>query len=244
MPELFPVSEHVPDGETPTIGVLAVQGDVREHLRAIEAVGAQSAVVRRTEDLAGIDGLIIPGGESTAIMNLLNVFGMLEPIQAQVKAGLPVYGSCAGMILLADRIVGGTIGQTGIGGMDATVRRNAFGRQVDSFEVDLTMAFPSIESGEITQSGPIRTVFIRAPWVEQAAPEVEVLAQIPQHDAHGNPLPEAAVGKVVAARQGNLLVTAFHPEVTGDHRVHQLFLDIVQAAKSAKGIKRPLLRDI
>jgi len=228
MSELFPISAS-PANDGPVIGVLAVQGDVREHIRAIEACGgtggARATVVRKPEDLAQIDGLIIPGGESTAIWKLLEVFDMVEPIRARMAAGMPVYGSCAGMILLADRIVGGIVGQEGIGGMDATVRRNAFGRQVDSFEVDLNLA-------EIANPAePIRTVFIRAPWIEEVGEEVEILARIPKLDAHGNPLPEAAVGKVVAARQGPLLVTAFHPEVTGDHRVHELFLELVDAAR-------------
>lgn len=171
-------------------------------------------------------GFIIPGGESTAIFKLLDVFDMVEPIRQRITDGMPAYGSCAGMILLADRIEGGIKDQVGIGGMDATVRRNAFGRQVDSFEVDLTM------SGITDPSSGIRTVFIRAPWMEQVGPEVGVLARIPQKDVHGNALPEAAVGKVVAARQRNLLVTAFHPEVTGDHRVHDLFVDMVRRARS------------
>ena len=228
MPDLFPISgSALPDANAPTIGVLAVQGDVREHLRAIEASGAAATVVRKPEDLAKIDGLIIPGGESTAIFKLLEVFDMVEPIRQRLKEGMPAYGSCAGMILLADRIEGGIAGQVGIGGMDVTVRRNAFGRQVDSFEVDLTLS-------EIRDSQtPSRTVFIRAPWIEQAGPEVEVLARIPQHDVTGNILPPAAVGKIVAARQGQLLVTAFHPEVTGDHRVHDLFVAMVREANFA-----------
>ena len=240
MPYLFPVSPaSMHDGAAPTIGVLAVQGDVREHLRAIEAAGANAAVVRRTEDLAAVDGLIIPGGESTAIMNLLRVFDMVEPIRERIAAGMPAYGSCAGMILLADRIVGGIEGQQGVGGMDATVRRNAFGRQVDSFEVDLQMNIPpvttpAVEPVEAIGAPPIRTVFIRAPWIEQAGPEVEVLAAIPTHDSAGHPLPEAAVGKVVAARQGNLLVTAFHPEVTGDMRVHELFVNMVKGQPATR----------
>jgi 5'-phosphate synthase pdxT subunit len=210
----------------PIIGVLAVQGDVREHIKALEASGAQSVPVRYAQDLDNIDGMVLPGGESTAIFNLLEVFHMLEPIQTRVNNGMPVYGSCAGMILLANQIVGGKAGQIGIGGMDATVRRNAFGRQVDSFEVDLIM------QGIYDAATPIRTVFIRAPWIETCGPEVQILSSIPTYDAAGNPLPEAAVGKVVAARQGNLLVTAFHPEVTGDHRVHDLFVNMVKASRA------------
>jgi len=222
VPDLFPVSSIAHASGEPTIGVLAVQGDVREHLRAIEAAGAIARPVRYAEDLAEVDGLIIPGGESTAIYNLLEVFDMLEPIRQRIAGGMPAYGSCAGMILLADRIVGGKAGQVGIGGMDATARRNAFGRQVDSFEVDLTMA------GITDPASGIRTVFIRAPWLEQVGADVEVLAEIPTHDVHGNALPPAAVGKIVAARQGPLVVTAFHPEVTGDLRVHEMFVNLVR----------------
>jgi len=203
----------------PVIGVLALQGDIAEHLRALELAGAQPMRVRSVSDLAGVSALVIPGGESTAIMKLLRVFQLVDPIRARIKAGMPVYGSCAGMILLADDLANPAHNQETIGGLHATVRRNAFGRQVDSFEVDLPF--------EGLDGPPIRTVFIRAPWIEQAAPDVQVLARIPAYDAQGHHL-ENAAGKIVAARHGNLLVTAFHPEVTNDIRVHQLFVKMVR----------------
>lgn len=198
----------------PTVGVLALQGDVREHLAALEAVGARAVGVRRRAELEAVDGLVLPGGESTTIDHLLRVLELDEPLRAAVRDGLPVYGSCAGMILLADRILGGTADQRTVGGMDVVVRRNAFGRQVDSFETDLEM-------GGVA-GGPVHAAFIRAPWVEEAGPDVEVLARIPS-DA-----PAAAAGRIVAARQGRLLATAFHPEITGDARVHRLFVQIVR----------------
>lgn len=201
----------------PTVGVLALQGDVREHLAALESVGARGVPVRRLAELEAVDGLVLPGGESTTIDNLLRVFALDEPLRAAIKAGLPVYGSCAGMILLADRILDGTDDQRTLGGMDVVVRRNAFGRQVDSFETDLETA--GIEGG------PVRTAFIRAPWIEEAGPGVEVLARIPDTDTLGRPV--AAAGRIVAARQGSLLATAFHPEITGDARVHGLFVSII-----------------
>ncbi len=197
----------------PTIGVLAVQGDVREHLRALEAAGATATRVRRPEEIDTIDGLVIPGGESTVIDKLVRAFGLREPLRARLSAGLPAYGSCAGMILLADRIVGGRPDQQTLGGLDITVRRNAFGRQVDSFEEDL----------HIRQLGPepVRAVFIRAPWVEQVGPDVEVLARVETGPA---------AGRVVAVRQGPILATSFHPEITGDYRVHRYFVDLVERA--------------
>ncbi len=196
---------------TPRIGVLALQGDVREHLTALGAGGAEGSRVRRPRELDGVDGLVIPGGESTTIDKLLRAFDLQQPLRERIAAGLPVYGSCAGMILLADRLTDAAPGQQTLGGMDILVRRNAFGRQVDSFEEDL----------HIRELGgePVRAVFIRAPWVEEAGESVEVLARV----EHG-----PAAGRIVAARQRNLLVTSFHPEVTGDHRVHQLFADIVR----------------
>ncbi len=196
---------------TPHIGVLAVQGDVREHLVALERGGALASRVRRPAEVAEVGGLVIPGGESTTIDKLLRAFDLQAPIRERIATGLPVYGSCAGMILLADRLADGATGQQTLGGMDILVRRNAFGRQVDSFEQDL----------HIRELGPepVRAVFIRAPWVEEAGESVEVLARV----EHG-----PAAGRIVAARQRNLLVTSFHPEVTGDHRVHQLFVDIVR----------------
>jgi 5'-phosphate synthase pdxT subunit len=196
----------------PTVGVLALQGDVREHRRIMESLGAETLAVRRPTELAQIDGLVIPGGESTTIDKLLRAFELFEPLREQIKRGMPVYGSCAGMILLADRIEGGIEGQLTLGGIDMTVRRNAFGRQVDSFEADL--AFPAVGGGE-----PVRAVFIRAPWVEQVGPDVQVLADV----ADG-----PAKGRIVAVQQGSLLATAFHPELTGDLRVHRLFLKIVK----------------
>ncbi|MBT9254530.1 pyridoxal 5'-phosphate synthase glutaminase subunit PdxT [Phycicoccus sp. MAQZ13P-2] len=199
---------------TPTVGVLAVQGDVREHLVALERGGARAVTVRRPAEVEAVDGLVLPGGESTTIDKLVRAFDLQAPLRERIAAGLPVYGSCAGMILLADRLADGAAGQQTLGGMDILVRRNAFGRQVDSFEEDL----------HIRELGgqPVRAVFIRAPWVEEAGEAVEVLARV----EHG-----PAAGRIVAARQGNLLVTSFHPEVTGDHRVHRLFVDIVKQSQ-------------
>lgn len=188
----------------PTVGVLALQGAVREHLRALEAVGAHAVAVRRPGELAGLDGLVLPGGESTTMDRLLRVFELHEPLRAALAAGLPAYGSCAGMILLADRIVDGVAGQRTLGGMDVLVRRNAFGRQLDSGERTLTVA---------GFAEPLHAVFIRAPWVEEAGAGVEVLASTDDH--------------AVMVRQGPLLATAFHPELTGDLRVHRYFVDAV-----------------
>src|SRR5918992_813585 len=195
-----------------TIGVLALQGDVREHLRALERCGVRAVPVRRVTELEACDGLVIPGGESTTMAKLARTFELLEPLRLRIKAGLPCLGTCAGMILLAERIEDGVVGQETFGGLDVTVRRNAFGRQVDSFEGDLFM--DGID-------GPVHGVFIRAPWVEEAGPGVEVLARVP-----GGP----AADKIVAVRQGPLLATAFHPEVGSDTRIHQMFVDLVQAA--------------
>jgi 5'-phosphate synthase pdxT subunit len=215
--------------DTPTVGVLALQGDVREHAAALEAAGARAVPVRRRAELEAVDGLVLPGGESTTIDKLLRIFELHEPLRAAIGDGLPVYGSCAGMILLADRIVGGIEGQRTLGGMDMTVRRNAFGRQVDSFEADLDMAgISDLPGGE-----PVRTAFIRAPWAEDAGPGVEVLARIPERAADGTGV-GAAAGKIVAARQGRLLATAFHPEITGDARVHALFVQIVTASRRSQ----------
>ena len=191
----------------PTVGVLALQGDTREHLAALREAGAEAVTVRRRTELDAVDGLVIPGGESTTMSLLLREFGLLDPLRARLAAGMPAYGSCAGMILLATEIL--DAGEPGreaspLGAIDMTVRRNAFGRQVDSFEDDID--FRGLD-------GPMHAVFIRAPWVERVGPEVEVLAR--------------AGGHVVAVRQGPVLATAFHPEVTGDRRVHRLFVDIV-----------------
>lgn len=202
----------------PRIGVLAVQGDVREHLRSLAAAGAEAVPVRRPRELDAVDALVLPGGESTTIDKLLRIFELRDPIRDRIAAGMPVYGSCAGMILLADTILDGSHDQQTLGGMRITVRRNAFGRQVDSFECDLAMPAVGAE--------PVHAVFIRAPWVEEAADGVDVLARVP--DGHGT-----ASGHPVAVRQGNLLATSFHPEVTGDSRVHRYFVQMVADARSA-----------
>ena len=187
-----------------TIGVLAVQGDVREHVRVLTSLGAQAHGIRRPTELTDLDGLVIPGGESTTMDKLVRAFDLFDPLRALIAGGLPVYGSCAGMIMLADRIAEGRPDQQTLGGLDITVRRNAFGRQVDSFEEDID--FVGLDGG------PVRAVFIRAPWVEDAGDGVDVLAR--------------AAGKIVAVRQGALLATSFHPEVTGDARVHELFVEM------------------
>ena len=196
----------------PRIGVLALQGDVREHVAALSSAGADVSRVRRPSELDAVEALVIPGGESTTIGKLLVTFDMLEPLQKRVRDGMPTFGSCAGMILLADRVLDGTADQVGVGGLDVTVRRNAFGRQVDSFEENL--AFVGVD-------GLVHAVFIRAPWVEAIGPPVEALATIRDGEA---------AGKVVAVRQGSLLATSFHPELTGDARIHRLFVDIVTGA--------------
>jgi 5'-phosphate synthase pdxT subunit len=195
----------------PRIGVLALQGDVREHLAALREQGAEAVPVRRPEELADVHGLVLPGGESTTIAKLAARFGLLEPLRAAIRGGLPAYGSCAGMILLADRILDAPADQETIGGLDVTVRRNAFGRQVDSFESEIAL--------EGMDGGPMHAVFIRAPWVEKAGAGVEVLGRVV-----GGP----ADGKIVAVRQGSLVATSFHPELTGDRRVHALFVDVVR----------------
>ena len=193
----------------PVIGVLALQGDIPEHLRALEAAGARPVPVRRPEELHQVDGLVIPGGESTTLWRLSVAFDMLEPLRKLVASGLPAFGSCAGMIMLADRLADGVQGQQTYGGIDMTVRRNAFGRQVDSFERDIDL------SG-LKDNDPLRAVFIRAPWVEQTGPGVSILGT------------DRGTGRIVAVRQGPLLATAFHPELTPDRRIHQLFVDIVK----------------
>ena len=193
----------------PVIGVLALQGDVPEHLRALEAAGAKAVPVRRPEELERIAGLVIPGGESTTLWRLSVAFDVLEPLRKLVAAGLPAFGSCAGMIMLADRLADGVPGQQTYGGIDMTVRRNAFGRQVDSFEREIAL------SG-LPNNDPLHAVFIRAPWVEQVAASVTVLGT------------DAGTGRIVAVRQGRLLATAFHPELTPDRRIHRLFVEIVK----------------
>ena len=191
------------------MGVLALQGDFREHLAVLTSLGAEAVAVRRPEELASVAGLVIPGGESTVMDKLSRTFGMAEPLRAAVDAGLPMYGTCAGLIMLADRIVDGSAGQRSIGGLDVAVRRNAFGSQNDSFETDIPM--PAL--GE----APVHAVFIRAPVVEQHGPDVQVLGAL-------------ADGQVVAVQQDNVLASAFHPEVAGEDRFHRRFLDMVRSA--------------
>ena len=193
------------------IGVLALQGDVPEHLRALEDAGARAVPVRRPEELDQLDGLVIPGGESTTLWRLSVAFDMLDPLRKLIASGLPAFGSCAGMIMLADRLADGVAGQLTYGGIDMTVRRNAFGRQVDSFESDITLS--GLDGRDATS---LRAVFIRAPWVEQNGENVAVLGT------------EQRTGRIVAVRQGQLLATAFHPELTPDRRIHELFVDIVK----------------
>jgi pyridoxal 5'-phosphate synthase pdxT subunit len=194
-----------------TVGVLALQGDVREHLRALEAAGARAVPVRRERELAGVQGLVIPGGESTTMIKLAVTFDLLEPLRKRVADGMCAYGSCAGMIMLADRIVDGVPGQESVGGLDVTVRRNAFGRQVESFEDDIHL--------DVLPGGPVRAVFIRAPWVESVGEGVEVLGAVGAG---------ACAGRIVAVRQRGLLATSFHPELTGDLRVHGYFVEMVR----------------
>jgi 5'-phosphate synthase pdxT subunit len=204
------------------IGVLAVQGDVREHLNALAGLGAQVVGVRRPRELDDVDALVIPGGESTTMDKLVRAFDLQEPLRQRIAGGLPVYGSCAGMIMLADRIAGARPDQQTLGGFDITVRRNAFGRQVDSFEEDLHIpAIAAQTSAPPGHPSTFKAVFIRAPWVEQVGAGVEVLATV-----EAGP----AAGKVVAIRAGNLLATSFHPEVTGDHRIHEYFTQMVRAS--------------
>jgi 5'-phosphate synthase pdxT subunit len=194
--------------QQPAVGVLALQGDVAEHLAALADAGARPRLVRRPGELEAVDGLIIPGGESTTIWKLAEIFELAEPLRKRVDGGMPAFGSCAGMIMLAARLAGAASGQETLGAIDMTVRRNAFGRQVDSFESDL----------EITgvAGAPYRAVFIRAPWVQEAGPAVEILAT------------EPVTGRIVAVRQGPVLATAFHPELTGDRRIHELFVNMVR----------------
>ena len=194
-----------------TIGVLALQGDVPEHLATLRACGVRAVPVRRPEEFKELSGLVLPGGESTTMAKLARAFDLIEPLRKLIGDGLPVYGSCAGMILLADRIVDGVAGLETFGGMDMTVRRNAFGRQVDSFEEDLTIAG--------IDGGPVHAVFIRAPWVESVGPAATPLAAVTTGPA---------AGKIVAVRQRQLLATSFHPELMGDGRVHAYFSDMVR----------------
>jgi 5'-phosphate synthase pdxT subunit len=196
----------------PTIGVLALQGDVREHLRMLTGAGAEALPVRRREELDRVDGLVLPGGESTTMHKLAVAFELFEPLRERICAGgMPVFGTCAGMIMLADRIEGGIAGQETLGGLDITVRRNAFGRQVDSFEADLEFA---------AFDTPFHAVLIRAPWVEKVGDDVEILARIGSGDA---------AGRIVAVRQGPVLATSFHPEISGDDRLHRYFVGLASA---------------
>ncbi len=192
-----------------TVGVLALQGDFREHLAVLTGLGANAVPVKRPEELARVDGLVIPGGESSVMDKLSRLFGMAQPLKAAVAAGLPVYGTCAGLIMLSDTILDSIEGQQTIGGFDIVVRRNAFGSQLDSFETDLDIP--------VLGEPPVHAVFIRAPVVESVGREVTALAQLDD-------------GRVVAVEQGNLLGTSFHPEMTGDTRFHDYFLQKVRAA--------------
>ncbi len=198
---------------SPRVGVLALQGDVREHLRTLERLGAVAVPVRRPEELASVSGLVLPGGESTVIDKLARSFGLHDPIRRAIAAGLPTYGTCAGLILLADRILDATAGQQSFGGLDVTVRRNAFGSQLDSFETELAI------SG--WEAPPVRAVFIRAPIVVDAGETVEILATVED-------------GRIVAVRQGSVFGTSFHPEVTGDVRFHRLLLDLIEQRAAAR----------
>ncbi|GAA3208967.1 pyridoxal 5'-phosphate synthase glutaminase subunit PdxT [Microbacterium terregens] len=195
--------------ERPRVGVLALQGDVREHARVLSDLGADVILVRRPAELAGVQGLVLPGGESSVIDKLSRAFGMQQPIRDAIAAGMPMYGTCAGLILLADRITDGIAGQETFGGLDVTVQRNAFGGQVESFETDLDVP--------LLEGPPVHAVFIRAPLVIDVGPGVETIASLDD-------------GRVVAVRSGALLGTSFHPEVTGEHRFHHLFLETVRAA--------------
>ena len=194
---------------TPTIGVLALQGDVREHVAMLERAGARAVKVRRPEELAHVDGIVMPGGESTTMHKLARAFDLFEPLRDALRGGMPAFGTCAGMILLADRIEGGTADQETFGGLDVVVRRNAFGRQVDSFEAELAVT---------GFHAPFHALFIRAPWVEKVGHDVQVVATVAAGEA---------MGRIVAVRQAHLLATSFHPEITGDHRFHQLFVEQV-----------------
>lgn len=195
----------------PVVGVLALQGDVREHIAALHASGAAAIAVRRAEELDRLDGIVIPGGESTTMSKLLGVFGLFEPLRARLLDGLPAYGSCAGMIMLSSRILDTRPDARHLDVLDITVRRNAFGRQVESFESDIEF----LGITDVPGARAMRGVFIRAPWVEEAGTGVRVLARVPAGPA---------AGRIVAVEQGNVIATSFHPEVTGDRRVHEYFV--------------------
>ena len=196
-----------------TVGVLALQGDVREHLGALAESDALARPIRRPEELDAVDALVLPGGESTTMSKLAVTFGLLDPIRKRIADGMPVYGSCAGMIMLATTVLDGRPDQESFAGIDMVVRRNAFGRQVDSFEAAVTI--------DEVPGGDFHAVFIRAPWVEEVGAEVRVLGRVTSGPA---------AGRIVAVRQGNLLATAFHPELTGDLRVHRYFVEMVRRA--------------
>ena len=213
----------------PTIGILALQGDVREHARALTECGATAVPVRRPAELAAVDGLVIPGGESTTIDKLSRIFGMREPLMERIAAGMPVYGSCAGMIMLADEIADPARDRAGnpqqtLGGLDITVRRNAFGRQVDSFETELQFSGLARQGEAET---PLHAVFIRAPWVERVGPGVQVLATVNLPRPVQNDRIDLKV-RAVAVRSRHLLATSFHPEVTGERRIHELFIRMIK----------------
>ena len=197
---------------SPTIGVFALQGDVREHVRLLAELGVDAVAVRRPGELERCHAFVIPGGESTTMYKLARTFELFDPLQARIRAGMPTFGTCAGMIMLADRVQGGTADQETLGGLDITVRRNAFGRQVDSFEGELD--FEGLP-------GRVRAIFIRAPWVESMGEGVEVLARVEAGEA---------AGRIVAVREGHVLATSFHPEVGGDDRIHRYFVDMVTTA--------------
>lgn len=215
----------------PTVGVLSLQGDVAEHVRMLEHLGARTVRVRRPEELARVDALVLPGGESTTIEKLLRAFDLVEPLQDALRAGLPTLGTCAGMILLADEILDSAPGQRGVGGIDMVVRRNAFGRQVDSFEMSL--AAPGLLPDGDDGDRPLRAVFIRAPWAESVGDGVEVLATVAVDDGGGH---GDAVDRIVAVRQGSLIATAFHPETTSEPFVHQLLLRSLGAKASTSTV--------
>ncbi|MDT0303314.1 pyridoxal 5'-phosphate synthase glutaminase subunit PdxT [Streptomonospora wellingtoniae] len=196
---------------TPTVGVLALQGDTAEHLRVLGVLGVPAVPVLHPEDLDRVDGLILPGGESTTMSKLAARYDLVEPLRKHIGDGMPAYGTCAGMILLADRILDGAADQQTLGGLDITARRNAFGRQTESFEAGIDV--------DGVGGDPFEAVFIRAPWVESVGERVRVLGQI----AYGE-----RAGRIVAVRQGGLLATSFHPELTGDPRIHRLFVDMVK----------------
>ncbi|WP_404320136.1 pyridoxal 5'-phosphate synthase glutaminase subunit PdxT [Arthrobacter luteolus] len=232
------MSEITLQGSTaPLVGVLALQGGVREHVQALEAAGARTVLVRRASELDALDGLVLPGGESTTIDKLMRLYGIADPLRAKIAAGFPVYGSCAGMILLADRITDPALDSAGepqqtLGGLDILVRRNAFGRQRDSFETSLDFGglqeLPSQEPG--LKAAPVQAVFIRAPWVEKVGSTVQVLAKVlpatPEEDADDGG--RESVARIVAVRSGKLLATSFHPEVTGERRIHELFIQMIR----------------